>query len=139
MSPSLYPLLFIAGFFAATLTVSRLLHWVALIRTSVGKLGGDFLGAPKRRLIWVTPFVLLFHPALYLVLGLLAVSVLAIVGRLPAGWRWFMAGFYAYAVFGGLLVLNAMRKRRSRRKQQSKIDEPAHDRDGPSSPGRPNE
>lgn len=118
MTSSLYPLLFIAGVFAATLTVSRVLHWVALIRTTVGKLGGDFLGAPKRRLIWATPFVLLLHPALYLVLGLLVVSVLEIGGRLPAGWRWFVAGFYAYAVLGGLLALNVMRKRRSRRNQQ---------------------
>lgn len=137
LSPSLYPLLFIAGLFAATLTVSRVIHWVALIRISVGKLGGDFLGAPKRRLIWATPFLLLFHPTLYLVLGLLAASVLTIAGRLPAGWRWFMAGVYVYAVLGGLLVLNVMRKRRSRRNQHSTIDEPAHDRHGPSSPGTP--
>jgi hypothetical protein len=127
LSPSLYPLLFVAGVFAGTVAVSRILHWVSLIRTSVGKLGGDFLGAPRRRLIWVTPFVLLFHPALYLVLGLLAASVLAIAGRVPAGWRWFMAGFYAYAVVGGLLMLNVMRKRRSRRNQQPEIDKPAHD------------
>jgi hypothetical protein len=139
LSPSLYPLLFIAGVFAGTLAVSRILHWVSLIRTSVGKHGGDFLGAPKRRLIWVTPFILLFHPALYLVLGLLAVSALAIVGRMPAGWRWFIAGFYAYAVIGGLLVLNVMRKRSSRRNQQSKIDGPAHDGHGRSPPGHPNE
>jgi hypothetical protein len=139
LSPSLYPLLFVAGVFAGTVAVSRILHWVSLIRTSVGKLGGDFLGAPRRRLIWVTPFVLLFHPALYLVLGLLAVSVLAIAGRVPAGWRWFMAGFYAYAVVGGLLMLNVMRKRRSRRNQQSEIDKPAHDGHAPSPPRHPNE
>lgn len=139
MSPALYPLLFIAGFFAAAFTVSRILHWVSLTRVSIGKLGGDFLGAPKRRLIWTTPFVLLFHPGLYLVLGLLAISVLAITGQLPAGWRWFMAGFYAYAVVGGLLALNLLRKRRSRRSQQSKLDQPVLGRNGPSWPGRPNE
>ena len=138
MPPSLYPLLFIAGIFAGALAVSRILHWVSLVRTSVGKLGGDFLGAPKRRLIWVTPFVLLFHPALYLVLGLLAISVLAIAGRVPAGWCWFIAGFYAYAVVGGLLVLKVMRKRHSR-SQRSKIVGPANDEHGPARPGHPNE
>ena len=138
MSPSLYPLLFIAGFFAGTFTVSRVLHWASLTRASVGKLGGAFLGAPKRRLIWATPFVLLLHPALYLLLGSLAISVLAIAGRLPAGWRWFIAGFYAYVAVGGLLVLNVLRKRRSRRNQQQKLDEPGPDRHGPSLRGRPN-
>lgn len=120
LSPSLYPLLFVAGFFTAALAVSRILQWVTLIRTCVGKLGGDFLGAPKRRLIWVTPLVSLFHPAPYLVVGLLAASVLAVTGRLPAGWRWFLGGFYAYALVGGLLLLNVMRKRHSRRKGSAK-------------------
>lgn len=138
MSPSVYPLLFIAGFAAAAFTVSRILHWASVTRVTIGKLGGDFLGAPKRRLLWATPFVLLFHPGPYLALGLLATSVLAIAGQLPAGWRWFMAGFYAYAVVGGLLMLNLLRKRRSRKSQESKLDEPALDRHGPSSRGRPN-
>jgi hypothetical protein len=122
VSPSVYPLLFIAGFFAAVFTVSRVLHWTVLIRTCFGKLGGDFLGAPKRRLIWATPFVFLFHSAIYLILGVLAASVLAIAGRLPAGWCWFMTGFYAYALICGLLVLNVMRKHRSRPNQQPKAN-----------------
>jgi hypothetical protein len=124
VSSSVYPLLFIAGFCAATFTVSRVLHWAALIRICVGKLGGDFLGAPKRRLIWATPFVLLFHSATYLLFGVMAVSALAIAGRLPAGWSWFIAGFYAYALFGGLLVLKVMRKRRSRPNEKPKTDKP---------------
>jgi hypothetical protein len=122
LSPSPFPLLFIAGVFAAALTVSRTLHWVWLIRTCVGKLGGDFLGAPKRRLIWATPFVSLLNPAPYLILGLLALSVLVIAGRLSAGWRWFMAGFYAYAVVGGLLALSVTRIHRLRRNRQSNVD-----------------
>jgi hypothetical protein len=137
LSPSLYPLPFIAGLLAAAFTVSRVLHWALLIRASVGKLGGDFLGAPKRHLFWATPFVLLLHPGLYLLLGLSAISVLAIAGQLPAGWRWFMAGFYAYAVVGGLLMLNLLRKSRSRRNQQSKLDEAALDRHGAPSCGHP--
>jgi hypothetical protein len=124
VSSSGYPLFFIAGFCAATFTVSRVIHWATLIRISVGKLGGDFLGAPKRRLIWATPFVLLFHSALYLVLGLLVASVLAIVGRLRVGWCWFLAGFYTYVLLSGLLVLNVMRKRRSRPNEKSRIDKP---------------
>ncbi|HJS88964.1 MAG TPA: hypothetical protein VJ738_03270 [Steroidobacteraceae bacterium] len=135
MSTSLYPLLFVVGFLAAAFTVSRILHWVSLTRVSIGKLGGDFLGAPKRRLIWATPFILLFHPGLYLLLGLLAIAVLAISGQLPAAWRWFVAGFCAYALLGGLLVLKALRKRRSRQSQQSKLDEPVLDRQGQSPRG----
>lgn len=129
MSPSLHPLLFIAGFLTGAFTVSRVLQLVSLTRASVGKLGGDFLGAPKRRLIWATPFILLFNPGLYLALGLIAISVLAIAGQLPPGWRWFVAGVYAYAAAGGLLVLKVLRKRRSGRSQESKLDEPALKRD----------
>lgn len=138
MSPSPYPLLFLAGFFAAAFTVSRILHWASLTRVSIGKLGGDFLGTRKRRLIWATPFVLLLHSGLYLVVGLLAASVLAIAGQLPPGWRWFMAGFYAYAVAGGLLVLYVLRKRRSRESQQSRHDEGLVHRHGQSLRGHPN-
>lgn len=115
MSPLPYALLLIAGLFVATFTVSRVLHWVSLVHISFGKLGGDFLGAPKRRLIWATPLILLLHPAPYLVAGVLAASVLAFSGRLPVGWCWFIAGFYAYAAFGGLLMLKVMRDRRARR------------------------
>jgi hypothetical protein len=137
LSPSLYPLLFIAGFFVGAFTVSRVLHWTSLTRTSLGKLGGAFLGAPKRRLIWATPFVILLHPGLYLVLGLVAIYILAIAGQLPVGWRWFLAEFYAYAVLGGLLVFKVLHKRRSRRNQQSKLDEPALGTQGSSPRGRP--
>jgi len=72
-----------------------------------------------------------------LVLGLLAISVLAIAGQLPVGWRWFLAGVYAYAVVGALLVFKVLRKRRSRRNQQSKLDEAALGRQGASPQGRP--
>lgn len=82
--------------------------------------------------------ILLFNPGLYLVLGLITITVLAIAGQLPAEWRWFVAGFYAYAGVVGLLVLKVLRKRRSGRSQQSRLDKPALKMDGPSSGGRRN-
>jgi hypothetical protein len=51
------PFAFALGFFAATLLVSVISHWAALLVTVLGKHGGDFLGPPKRRLLWAAPLV----------------------------------------------------------------------------------
>jgi hypothetical protein len=89
-------------------------RWAALVHTVFALHGGDFLGAPKRRLLWAIPLVILLHPVPYLVIGSLVVIGFAAVGRAPMGWIWFLGGFYAYGLIMGLLVLTRMRKRRQR-------------------------
>jgi hypothetical protein len=100
--------------------IPALMRWGLLIHTSLAKQSGDFLGAPRRRLLWLAPIVFLLHPMPYIVVGLLIVSVLAAVGRLSAGWVWFLGGFYAYVAMIGFLVipklLVVMRTRRDARK-----------------------
>ncbi len=85
--------------------VPQLLRWAHLVHTSFGLHGGDFLGAPRRRLLWVAPFILLLHPFPYILGGTLVLTVLAAHGRVPPGWLWFLAGFYACVVLMAALVV----------------------------------
>ena len=98
-------LLAVPGAFLGMILIPALMRWGLLIHTSLTKQGGDFLGAPRRRLLWFAPIVFLFHPMPYIVVGLLVTSVLAAIGRLSTGWLWFLAGFYAYAAMIGFLVI----------------------------------
>ena len=107
-----------AGFFLGMILVPQLLRWALLVHTSFGLHGGDFLGAPKRRLLWAAPFVLVLHPAPYLAVGTVVLTTFAVRGRASLGWLWFLAGFYAYSLLMGVLVvpklLNLRRKRGAR-------------------------
>jgi hypothetical protein len=105
-------LLFLPGVFLGMILIPAALRWALLVHTSLTKQGGDFLGPPRRRLLWFTPVIVLFHPTLYLLAGLIVVSGFALIGRLSAGWLWFLAGFYAYAVMIGLLLIPRMLKLR---------------------------
>ena len=95
MSDVITPLCGLVGFFAGMSLSMQVTRWVALLYVSGAKEGGDFLGPPKRRLVWAIPFVGLLHPAPWMVgvLGFLAFRAFRSNG--PAGWKWF---------FGGLLV-----------------------------------
>ena len=111
--------LFAAGFFLGTIFVPQAMRWVLLVHTSFGLHGGDFLGAPKRRLIWAAPFIILFHPLPYIAAGTAVLTAFAVLGRAPSGSVWLLAGFYGYALFVGALVvpklLKLRRKTRSAR------------------------
>jgi hypothetical protein len=95
------------------IVVPLLLRWAALLHITLGLHGGDFLGPPKRRLLWATPLVLLMHPAPYFLVGTVAVAVLAVRGRISGGWVWLPVGFCTYAVFMGMLVLKARKRVRT--------------------------
>ena len=106
-----------AGFAAGILLLPRLLHWFGLIYTSITPQQGDFLEPPKRRLLWVSPFLFLVHPAPYLVIALIVVSVLTLLGRMAAPWTWLLLGFYSYAAFLSFVIaLNMKRIRQARAK-----------------------
>jgi hypothetical protein len=84
--------------------VPQLLRWAFLVHTTFQPPGGDFLGAPRRRLLWAAPFVVLFHPLPYVVAGSVVVATLAMRGRTSAGWLWFLVGFYACALLMGIML-----------------------------------
>jgi hypothetical protein len=114
--------LFLPGVFLGMALVPATLRWALLVHTSITKQEGDFLGTPRRRLLWFTPLVVLLHPVPYLLAGLLAASFLALTGRLSAGWSWLFAGLYSYAVFIGFVVLPKMLAlRRKTRDSERKV------------------
>jgi hypothetical protein len=104
-------LAFPLGLLLGMVLIPRVLYWIFLIHTSFAEQSGDFLGPPKRRLLWMAPLVLLFHPVPYLLLGLVVATVLAGLGRLSAGWLWFLAGFYAHALFISTFMFRVLRRR----------------------------
>ena|ERR1700683_441094 len=73
----------LVGFLFGILIVPQLFRWIFLVHTKVALQEGDFLGPPKRRLLWATPFVLLMHPAPYLLLSMCWIAVRATMGRNP--------------------------------------------------------
>jgi uncharacterized membrane protein YadS len=103
-----------AGFVLGMFIFPLLLRWAALVHTTLGLHSGDFLGPPKRRLLWAAPLVLLVHPAPYFIVGTLVVAVLAARGRIPAGWVWLLVGLCAYALFIGAIATRALMTARKR-------------------------
>ena len=84
-----------AGFFVGMLLWVQFTRWLGLLFVSGSRHGGDFLGEPKRRLIWAIPFLGLLHPAPWLLAAAAYLGYRAFHGDLAAGWNWF---------FGGLLL-----------------------------------
>jgi hypothetical protein len=111
----LAPVLIFLGFFAGAVFGTQMLRWGALLWVSTTTHGGDFLGAPKRRLLWAFPFVLLLHPTPYFVAFVVAFTIWALQGKVGSIWLWFLAGFYAYIVIVGLKMLQVYRLQRRRR------------------------
>jgi len=103
-----------AGAFLGMVLVPLLLRWAVLVHTTFKLHGGDFLGAPKRRLLWAAPFVLLLHPALYFVAVLVVLSISAVRGRISEGWLWVTVGFCAYSLFIGMFTALTVMKVRKR-------------------------
>jgi hypothetical protein len=111
------PALAVAGFLSGSVVVTQWWRYVALLVVAFGRHGGDFLGPARRRLLWVSPMVALFHPGVYLLAALVVVTSLYLQDRVASGWGWFLAGFYLYIVFAALSF--ASRYRRIRRHAKS--------------------
>jgi hypothetical protein len=80
------------GFLAGTLLWTQLTRWVLLLYTVGSKHGGDYLGPPKRRLIWAAPIVGLIHPAPWLICVTVFLGVHAYRVQAGARWAWFYGG-----------------------------------------------
>lgn len=107
----------VAGFVAAVFLLPQALNWLGLIYTTITPQQGDFLGPPKRRLLWASRFLFLFHPMPYLIIGVITVSVFTLLGRMPAPWTWLLLGFYSYTTFLSLLITVKLKRiRRTRAK-----------------------
>jgi len=111
----LKPLLAFFGFVAGTQFTLQMFRWGTLLWVTTTTHAGDFLGAPRRRLLWFLPFVLLLHPAPYIAALVVLVTVWVLQGKLGSIWLWPLAGFYTYFVFAGLKLLQLYQLQRRRR------------------------
>jgi hypothetical protein len=114
----LTPFLGFAGFFAGMMLWAQFTRWVGLLLVSGSKDGGDFLGPPKRRLIWVIPFLALVHPAPWLLGAAIFFAFRSIRGATGAGWIWFFGGVVLallYMLFSTLTLLVRWRRSRTKR------------------------
>ena len=94
------------GVLAAMFFMSPLVHWLALIQSTLAKHGGVSPGPAKRRLLTVVPFAVFLHPVPYLVVALVFISVRTVSGSVSSDWWWFLGGLYLYAAGISLLVLS---------------------------------
>jgi len=115
MEPVL-PIIAISGFFVGSVAVQQLLRWTALLSVATSRQEGDFLGPPRRRLLWVVPFVVLLHPGLYIIAALVTITNCYLRHQLSSEWGWFLVGVYINIIVTGLRI--ASRYRRFRRKSR---------------------
>jgi hypothetical protein len=108
MSEVITPLFGFAGFFAGILLWVQFTRWLALLYVSGSKEGGDFLGPPKRRLLWAIPFLALLHPAPWLIGMAASVAFRTLRRNSSVGWSWFFGGLVLALLFMGLSTLAAL-------------------------------
>ena len=76
-----------AGMLLGALLIMQLSRWGLLLYVNVTKHGGDFLGEPRRRLLWAFPFVALLHPALWALVAVLW-SALHVLRHGASSFQW---------------------------------------------------
>jgi hypothetical protein len=122
MSDVLTPFLGFAGLLAGMLLWAQFTRWVGLLYVSGSKEGGDFLGPPKRRLLWAIPFLALLHPAPWLLGAAVFFAFRATRGDMGAGGSWFFGGLALALLFMILITLAVLA--RWRRVRQSQVGGP---------------
>jgi hypothetical protein len=80
------------GIVAGMFLWAQMTRWVVLLYVSGSREGGDFLGPPKRRLIWAIPFLTLLHPTPWIIGAAIFFAIRAFRGSIGPGWAWFFGG-----------------------------------------------
>jgi hypothetical protein len=106
------PVFALLSFVAGTLFGSQVMRWGALLWVTTTTHEGDFLGRPRRRLLWAFPFILLLHPAPYLIALCVVFTSSALQGKVEFVRLCFLGGFYAYIALVSLKLLQVYRQRR---------------------------
>lgn len=105
MAAVLSPGLALVGFLAGLLLWAQLTRWVGLLYVSGSREGGDFLGPPKRRLIWAIPLLTLLHPTPWIIGAAILFAFRAFTGSLGPGWAWFFGGLSIAILFMGSIAI----------------------------------
>lgn len=108
------PIMAILGFLTGPLVVQQIFRWIALLWVVIAKQGGYFLGPPRRRLLWVVPFVVFFHPGSYMISALIVSTSFCLLNWPGGEWGWFLSGLYIYVLVSGLLIASKYRRIRQK-------------------------
>jgi hypothetical protein len=93
------------GFVAGLLLWVQLARWMLLLYVSGSKDGGDFLGPPRKRLLWALPFMALLHPAPWLIGATGFFGMRTMVGNSATGAKWFFGGLFLAVLLMSLTAL----------------------------------
>ncbi|HEV7606998.1 MAG TPA: hypothetical protein VGO61_06660 [Steroidobacteraceae bacterium] len=104
----------VAGCIVGSLCSTQVTRWLALVFVTSQKIGGDFLGAPKRRLLWALPFVAVLHPGFWLLIAVPIVTVRAVQSP-SERLTWFLAGFYFFIALMALAMIATFKRARRRK------------------------
>ncbi len=99
MSTFALPALSLFGFLVGMLLWIQFTRWVGLLYVSASKHGGDFLGPPKRRLLWATPVLALLYPAPWLIGMSALLGFRTFRSDSTGGWGWFFVGLSLALLF----------------------------------------
>lgn len=114
MQMLLLPVFILAGFMGGGLLATQLMRWGLLLWVAMTKHGGDFLGAPRRRLLWAVPVVALLHPAPYLLVVVVIALYRESQGAMGGPFICVLVGLCGYLATAGLATLKGLRRRRQR-------------------------
>ena len=99
MADLISPGLALTGFLSGMFLWVQITRWVGLLYVAASKEGGDFLGPPKRRLLWAAPFISLLHPTPWLIGAIAFFAYHAFRGAIDPGWTWFFGGVTVAVMF----------------------------------------
>ena len=112
------PIFGFAGFLAGMILWVQFTRWVGLLYVSGSREGGDFLGPPKRRLLWAIPFLALLHPAPWLI-GMAGIFAFrAFRADADGSGAWFFGGLSLALLFMTLTTVSVLARWRHLRRSQ---------------------
>jgi hypothetical protein len=112
------PIFGFAGFFAGMILWVQFTRWMGLLYVSGSKDGGDFLGPPKRRLLWAIPFLAVLHPAPWLIGAAGIFAFRALRADAGGGGTWFFGGLSLALLFMILTTVSVLARWRNLRRSQ---------------------
>jgi hypothetical protein len=112
------------GFFLGMFLFSHVARGIGLVAYTLSKQSGDFLGPPKRRLLWMAPIVAAINPGVLLLVFAGYIAAKAIGGHVQREVIWLLAGCATSFLWMGLLIVSVIRKARFRKASERAPNNP---------------